>query len=270
MSFDLVRTIEDVPVSTRCRALGVSEQGFYSYLRRRKSPGVRAQQDAVLTDALVTAHRVSRETYGTRRLRTALVHKGLITSRRRISRINRAIGIKVRQRKRLVQIVKTTQSAHDSPIAPNLLARQFYPDAPNKVWVTDITYLRSGTHWIYLCSIVDCFSGRVVGRRISPAIDAQLVCDAMAMAVRNRRPGAGCIVHSDRGSQYASDASDDESLDYTLHSRFTHRRQTIDQAVLLRAFLGILSAETQDAKTYAERMTAFASSATASASPTTT
>jgi transposase InsO family protein len=155
----------------------------------------------VLGQAIVAAHRVARGTYGTPRLKTALAHQGIRTSRKRISRIRRALGLEVHRQQRYIS---TTQSKHDSPIAPNLLDRQFDPAAPNKVWVTDITYLRSADHWLYLCTVVDCFSGRVVGRQLSNAIDARLVCDALRMAVRTRRPEAGCLVHSHRGSQYAS------------------------------------------------------------------
>jgi putative transposase len=100
--------------------------------------------------------------------------------------------------------VHTTDSNHDQPIAPNLLNRAFVADAPNSVWVSDITYLTSADKFVYLCTIIDCFSGAVVARQMSAAIDTKLVVDCLAMAVRNRQPAPGCIFHSDRGSQYAS------------------------------------------------------------------
>jgi transposase InsO family protein len=202
-------------------------------MRRRELPGPRAEQDAVLADAIVAANSVARGTYGTPRLRTALKHQGIRTSRRRIARIRRALGLQVRKRKRFIN---TTQSTHDSPIAENLLDRQFYPGAPNKVWVTDITYLRSANHWLYLCTIVDCFSGRVVGRQLSNAIDAQLVCDTLRMAVRNRRPATGCMVHSDRGSQYASNDFRALLSKHELTQSMSRRANCWDNAVAESAF----------------------------------
>jgi putative transposase len=90
--------------------------------------------------------------------------------------------------------------------SPNLLNRQFVATAPNTVWVSDITYLTAGSDWLYLCVIIDCFSGAVVGRQLSTTINATLVRDALSKAVRNRKPPPNCLFHSDRGSQYASDA----------------------------------------------------------------
>ena len=113
-----------------------------------------------------------------------------------------AHGLEVKNRRRFVH---TTDSDHTFPVAKNLLNRQFVPEAPNQVWMSDITYLWSANHWLYLCTIIDGYSSRVVGRTLSRAIDADLVCDALAMALRNRGPVPGCVFHSDRGSQYASD-----------------------------------------------------------------
>lgn len=190
-------------MSIRCAALGVSEQGYYAHRRRLEVPNAHAARDAEIAEAIVAADKVARGTYGTPRLRTALAQGGVCTSRRRIGRLKQALGLFVKQRRKFIC---ATDSAHDLAVAPNLLARQFTADGPDKIWVSDITYLRAGERWVYLCTIVDCFSGRVVGRKLSNSIDAQLVCDTISMAIRTRQPTLGCIFHSDRGSQYASDA----------------------------------------------------------------
>ena len=98
----------------------------------------------------------------------------------------------------------TTDSAHELPIAPNLLARDFTADAPDKIWVTDITYIPTGEGWLYLAAILDLFSRRIVGWAMSDRLTTPLATDALSMALRARRPASGLVHHSDRGCQYAS------------------------------------------------------------------
>jgi putative transposase len=192
-----------ISIRAHCEVLGVTEQGYHAYVRRMGTPTGRELADAELRQHVVAAHEVGRHTYGTPRLKVELANQGHKVSRRRIARIRDAAELKVKSKR---AFVKTTDSNHDAPIAPNLLAREFVAAAPDTVWVSDITYLWSADHWLYLCTIIDCFSGAVVGRQLSPAIDARLVQDTLKMAVRNRQPARGCLFHSDRGSQYASNA----------------------------------------------------------------
>jgi putative transposase len=191
------------PLSIRahCEVLGVTEQGYHAYVCRLGKPTGRELADAELRPHVIAAHEVGRHTYGTPRLKVELENQGHQVSRRRIARIRDAAELEVKSKR---VFVKTTDSNHDEPIAPNLLAREFVAAAPDTVWVSDITYLQSADHWLYLCTIIDCFSGAIVGRQLSRAIDARLVQDTLAMAVRNRKPEPGCLFHSDRGSQYAS------------------------------------------------------------------
>lgn len=182
-----------------CRVLEVSRSGYYAW---RDRPASRTcVSNASLTVAITAVHRASRSTYGSPRVFRELRAQGHRAGRNRIARLMRREGIVVRRKRRFRA---TTDSKHDLPIAPNLLARNFETTAPNLAWVTDITYVWTAEGWLYLAAILDLFSRRVVGWATSETISRQLALDALSMAVRTRRPSAGLIHHSDRGSQYAS------------------------------------------------------------------
>jgi transposase InsO family protein len=202
VNFELIENgPSTMTVRARCDALGVTEQGFYAFRARRSAPSARAAEDAALSDAIAVAHEVGRQNYGTPRLKDELATKGFFTSRRRIGRLRSSLGLQVRTRR---AFVCTTQADPALAVSPNLLDRAFVAQAPNSVWVSDITYLTAGDQWLYLCTIIDCYSGAIVARQLSRAIDAQLVRDTLSMALRTRKPTMGCLFHSDRGSQYAS------------------------------------------------------------------
>jgi transposase InsO family protein len=189
------------PIRIKCRALGVSEQGYYSYCRRRGQRTNREKEDIELAVHIQKSFKASRRTYGTPRLKIDLAKKGLKVSRRRIGRLCKENGCVVKIKKKYQ---KTTDSSHSDPIAPNLLNREFEVSHPNKVWVSDVTYLRVQNHWLYLCTVIDLYSRKVIGRSLKPSMDESLILDALKMAYRNRQVKKGCIFHSDRGSQYAS------------------------------------------------------------------
>lgn len=189
------------PVSLLCRVLGVSRSGFYAWHRRPSS--ARATEDEALAGAIASAHRASRGTYGSPRVHAALRAAGRHTSRKRVIRLMRAQQLAARRRRRFR---RTTQSKHGLPVADNLLARQFEVAAPNVAWVTDITYVPTREGWLYVAAIVDLFSRRVVGWSMSASLETTFCLDALAMALRARKPSAGLVHHSDRGCQYASGA----------------------------------------------------------------
>ena len=199
MSYRLIDELQmkAVPVAQTCRLLGVSRAGFYEARRRlAKSPICQASVH------VRAAFMSSGQSYGSRRLVTALANSGLRVGRYQVRRLMRQAGLKpVWQRK----FVPTTDSKHGLPVAENVLARQFNPSAPNLAYVSDITYIRTGAGWLYLAVVLDLFSRKVVGWAMAPSMPANLVCDALRMAIQQRRPCAGLIVHSDRGSQYASE-----------------------------------------------------------------
>jgi transposase InsO family protein len=184
-----------------CDNLEVFPSGFYAWDLRRSNPGPRALEDEVLADEVVAIHAASRRTYGAPRVLDALRARGRRHGRRRIARIMRSKGLSGRQKGRYR--VRTTDSNHDHPIAPNRLAQAPSPCAPNQIWVADITYIPTGEGWLYLAGILDLRSRRIVGWAMGPSIDSALVHSALAMALLHRGPAAGLLFHSDRGVQYA-------------------------------------------------------------------
>ena len=185
------------PVVVLCRVMEVRRSGFYAWLRR--GPSLRARHDSILSAHIRTAFQGSRRTYGSPRVRAELASLGVRTSKRRVERLMRAGGLYALRKRRFV---RTTDSKHTLPIAPNRLARDFTASAPNRVWVTDITYLWTTEGWLYLSVMLDLFSRRVVGWAMSERIDEELVLTTLQMALQSRRPARGLIHHSDRGSQY--------------------------------------------------------------------
>ena len=185
-----------IPVAQSCRVLGVSRSGFYEARRRANAPAM-----CKATVHVRAAFAASHQSYGSRRLVTALSNRGVSVGRFKVRRLMRQAGLRPVWKRKFVH---TTDSKHDLPIAPNILARQFNPAAVNIAYVSDITYVRTGAGWLYLAVVIDLFSRKVVGWAMAPNMPAKLVCDALHMALQQRCPVAGLVVHSDRGSQYAS------------------------------------------------------------------
>ncbi|WP_085987174.1 IS3-like element ISMasp3 family transposase [Magnetococcus marinus] len=188
-------------VESLCRVLDVSRSGFYGWLNRTSTS--KAEENQLLEEWIAEIFKVSRSTYGTRRIRKALNEHGVRVSRRRVSRIKRKLGLVCKAQKRYK--VVTTDSNHALPIAPNLLDRQFDTERPDNAYVGDITYIPTKEGWLYLAVWIDLYSRAVVGWSMADHMKAELVTDALRMAFFKRRPEAGLIVHSDRGSQYASE-----------------------------------------------------------------
>jgi transposase InsO family protein len=187
------------PVRLLCRTLQVSRAGFYAWHTRPPAPRTRADERLSLEIAAI--HAESRQRYGSPRVHAELVDRGCRTSRKRVARLMRGRGLAARRRRRFRV---TTHSRHPFPIAPNVLARQFERAGPDQAWVTDITYIPTGEGWLYLAVIVDLCSRFAVGWAMSERVTADLTLAALGMALARRRPAAGLVHHSDRGSQYAS------------------------------------------------------------------
>jgi len=184
-----------------CAVLKVSRSAFYDWLNRPVS--MRQQDDDKLVVKIKVSHKNSRDNYGTRRIKDDLQDDGDQVSRRRISRLMAQEALESTHKKKLKI---TTDSRHALPISPNLLNRDFEPDQPDRAYVSDITYIWTSEGWLYLAVVIDLFSRLVVGWSISSRMLAGLAVDALEMAIDSRQPEAGLIHHSDRGSQYASDA----------------------------------------------------------------
>lgn len=187
------------PVAFMCRELEVSKSGYYAW--RERGPSQHAQDDEELAAAIVGFHAASRQTYGSPRIHEDLKDAGHKVSRKRVVRLMQEQEIAARRKK---PFRRTTDSNHPFPIAENVVDRDFLVDEPNRIWVTDITYIWTREGWLYLAAIVDLYSRTVVGWAMSETIDRNLCLNALTMAVVARRPGPGLVHHSDRGSQYAS------------------------------------------------------------------
>jgi putative transposase len=233
MSYQLIDQLQKkaIPVSHCCRVLEVSRSGYYD-ARRRPAKPLLCKTSIHLKAAFTASH----QSYGSRRLVTALVAKGIQIGRCRVRRLMRQADIKPVWKRKFVH---TTDSKHNLPIAANTLDRQFNPDAPNVAWVSDITYIRTGSGWLYLAIVLDLFSRKVVGWAMAPNMPAELVCAALRTGICQRGPAPGLIVHSDRGSQYASDSYQTLLAEHGFICSMSRKGNCWDNAVAERFFLNL-------------------------------
>jgi len=203
MRFAFVQTHGDEHhVTTLCRVLQVSKAGYYAWVTRL--PSEHATADEQLAETIRQVHKQSRGTYGSPRVQEKLKGKGQRHSRKRIARLMRKQGLRAKTPRRYR---RTTDSNHAHPVAPNTLDRQFAVEqvaAPDRVWVSDITYLATREGWLYLAVVLDLASRRVIGWAMRHTLEGALTRAALTMALAGRQPGPGVLHHSDRGSQYAA------------------------------------------------------------------
>ena len=185
-----------------CSALHVARSAYYAWKQGKKS--ARAKADLVLSVHVKAIHRRSRGTYGVPRVLADLRAEGHQVGPNRVARLMREQGLQGTPKRRFRP--KTTDSDHDDRVAENLLDRQFTTTAPNQAWVGDITYLRTVAGWVYLAVLLDLFSRKVVGWSLQRHMQTDLCLEALRQAVVTRQPGSGLLHHTDRGSQYTSDA----------------------------------------------------------------
>lgn len=186
-------------VSRACDALNIRRQGYYEWRQRGRRK--RARRDKELTVLIKNVFFENDRIYGARKIRSELRKAGVKAGRGRISRLMDAAGLTPVTRRKMVN---TTDSKHSLGVFPNLLQQDFSSSAPDRVWVSDFTYIATDEGWLYLCSIMDLYSRRIVGWAVSAKIDRRLAIKAFEQAVANRGPKQGFILHTDRGSQYAS------------------------------------------------------------------
>ena len=189
------------PITILCRVLAVARSAYYAWARRGVS--ARARADEQLATQIAAVHARSRRTYGAPRVHAALRAQGVRCARKRVARLMRAAGLVGCHRRRRA---RTTVADPTHAPAPNLVARDFTAPAPDRLWLGDITYLATGEGWLYLAVLLDAHSRRVVGWAMADHLRAELALDALAMALRARRPAAGLVHHTDRGSQYTAAA----------------------------------------------------------------
>ena len=236
-------------VGQMCAALNVSRSGYYAW-RERQQQGASRQNQALL-EHIQRIHKQSRGTYGSPRVWAQLKAEGFEVNRKRVARLMRLKGIVGRRKQRKV---RTTNSNPNHPVAPNLLNRDFWAEAPNCKWVADMTYIPTRQGWLYLAVVLDLFSRKIVGWSMSGAMTADLVEDALRMALYERQPDAGLLHHSDRGSQYTSEQIR-ELLDKNHMTVSMSRKANVWDNSAMESFFSTLKCEWvyfQDYQTRAE------------------
>jgi len=187
------------PVSRIASTLGVTRAGYHAW--KRRGPSLRACEDARLKELLEKAFAASHETYGAPRLQVDLAEQGVHVGRKRVARLMRELGIVGVSRRGRRRVLR---SAAETAAAPDLVRRRFTATARDELWVADITYIPTWEGWLFLAAIMDIYTKRIVGWSMRDDLKADLVVDALGMAVTMRRPETGLIHHSDRGGQYRS------------------------------------------------------------------
>ena len=234
MSYRLVENLQKkaIPVSRACGLFEVSRSGFYAAIKRRRTAPMVCAASVRLRAAFATSGR----TYGSRRLRAALHMSSVTMGRHRVRSLTQANGLRSVWRRKFVH---TTDSRHSLPVSPNVLARQFDKPLPNQARVSDITYLHTRSGWLYLAAVLDLHSRKIVGWAMAPQMPATRVCAALQMAIVQRNPAAGLVVHSDRGAQCASAPHQGLLKKYGLVGSMSRKGNFWDNAVMERFFLNL-------------------------------
>jgi putative transposase len=217
--------------------LGLARSGYYAW--RARSLSAREGRDQKLTAQIRTIFTDSRQTYGSPRVHAELKAQGIRTARKRVARLMRQAQLCARSRRRRI---RTTDSRHTEPITPNLLARAFGAEAPDRVWVCDITYLPTREGWLYLAVVLDLFARRVVGWSMQPSLERGLVLAALNHALQRRQVAPGLLHHSDRGSQYASGEYQALLAQAQMRSSMSGKGNCWDNAAM-ESFFATLKAE---------------------------
>lgn len=254
MSYQIIAANREVGgVERLCRALGVSVSGYYAW---RTRPASRHQQtDAALLKEVQAAYQAGRGLYGSPRIHAALRQQGLCCSRKRVARLMRQHGIHSRRRPK--RRIRTTDSQHNRPVAPNLLQRDFRANAPNEKWVGDLVGIWTDEGWLYLAALLDTYSRLIVGWAMSVYRDEALVEAALRMAlVRRELPQAADLIqHTDRGSQYTADDYLALLKTHGIQVSMSTKGDPYDNA-MMESFFSTLRAELTDLARFATRQAA--------------
>lgn len=235
-------------VSIMCQVLEVSRSGYYAWVHRPLSD--RAQRQAELTERIRQAHDASGGIYGSPRIHADLVEQEIDVCVNTVAKLMKKAEIRSVMHRKFV--VRTTDSNHGLPVAPNRLDRDFLASAPNQKWCCDITYIPTEEGFLYLAAVMDLCSRRIVGWSMAEHLRTELCTDALAMAIQSRRPGAGLLHHSDRGCQYAS-------LDYQLLLRSGNMQVSMSRSgdcydnAAMESFWGTLKTELVHHRQYQTR-----------------
>ena len=215
-----------------CRVLELSRSGFYAARKRRQRP----KKQSLMRTMVRSVFETSGRSYGKRRVQQAMKAKGFPIGVHRVRTLMREERLQVVWRRKHRH---TTDSKHTLPVSDNVLNRHFNPTAADQAWVSDITYIRTRSGWLYLAAVLDLYSRKIVGWAMAPTMPAELVCTALQLAISQRNPAAGLIVHSDRGSQYASQEHQQLLQRHQLVGSMSRKGNCWDNAVMERFFLNL-------------------------------
>jgi len=218
--------IKSYALTEMCVVLDVSISGYRAW-KRGGTPERKRLTDAQMLALIRAIHAELKGAYGSPRIVRELRQRGFTASKERVERLMRENGIRARHKRRYKV---TTDSKHGLPVAENLLNRNFTPTAPNQVWTSDITYLWTDEGWLYLAIVLDLFNREVIGWSLKPRMTSDIVTGALTMAWFRRRPDAGVMHHSDRGSQYASLAFQDKLKKYGMTCSMSRKGNCWDNA----------------------------------------
>lgn len=240
----------EYPLRLLCAGLDVSPAGYYAW-QQRTTPSQRALADEILMARVRTVFARSKKTYGAPRIHAELQADGLRVGKKRVARLMRQEGLVARRRK---HGVRTTDSTHKHPIAPNHLDRQFDVNGVtlNRVWVSDITYVPTAEGFLFLAVVLDLASRRVVGWSMQETLEAPLAMAALRMAIQRRGPTPGLLHHSDRGTQYACDDFQRLLAAHGMQASMSKKGDCWDNAVA-ESFFSTLELELIDAAHWATR-----------------
>jgi putative transposase len=236
------------PVAWLCEALDVSRSGFHAWLTR--SPSNRTRYDDALLGVMRASFIASDRTYGARRIWRDVLAEGLNCGLHRIERLMRGNAMRARPRRR--SLPADTGERAVSAIAPNALGRQFHAAAPNRKWIADFTYIWTAEGWLYVAAVIDLFSRRVVGWSMSASMTAQLVIDALLMAIWRRGRADALMHHSDQGSQYTSEQFRRLLEDHGVNCSMSRSGNVWDNAAM-ESFFSSLKTERTARKNYRTR-----------------
>jgi len=241
------------PLVLMCSALGVSVSGFRAWLSGGSADRQRLS-DQQLVSLMRAVHSEVKHAYGSPRMLDELRGRGFAVGKTRVERLMREHAIRARHKRRFKL---TTDSKHNLPVAANLLDRQFSAPAPNRLWSADLTYVWTEQGWLYLAVVLDLFNREIVGWAIKERMSADIVIDALSMAWLRRRPEPGLIHHSDRGSQYASEAFQAKLHDYGIVCSMSRKGNCWDNAPT-ESFFNSLKNERVHGQRYRTRQQAIA------------
>ena len=238
MRYVLIESVRPIySVTLMCRVLDVSESDFHAW--RIRPPCKRDRENSRLEIEILAAHQRTRETYSTKRLHSELTDYGVQTTQYRVRTLRKKLGLRCKQK---LKFKVTTHSKHNLPVASNILNREFSVNAPDKAWVSDITYIFTDEGWLYLAGVKDLFNGELVGYAMNERMTKDLVIQALFCATAKKYPDKGLIAHSDRGSQYC--AHDYQKLwkQFGMIASMSGKGDCYDNAPM-ESFWGILKTE---------------------------